>query len=73
MIRIAITAADAIAATLPLGSVGFEREPADDGERLVWLETRCAEKLNDCALREADGRRLAPLERSPWRSRRVGG
>jgi hypothetical protein len=40
MIRIAITAAafDAIAAPLPLGSVSFERHPADDGQRLVWLD-----------------------------------
>jgi hypothetical protein len=47
MIRIAITAEafDAITATLPLGSVGFEREPADDGERLVWLETHVVNKL----------------------------
>jgi len=31
MIRIAITAAafDAVAATLPFGSVGFEREPSE--------------------------------------------
>jgi hypothetical protein len=36
MIRIAIASAafDAIAATLPLGSVGFERERADSGMRL---------------------------------------
>jgi hypothetical protein len=35
--RIAITPAafDAIAATLPLGSVGYEREP--DDERLIWV------------------------------------
>ena len=40
MIRIAVTAAafEAISGTLPLGSVGFEREPDDNGERLIWLE-----------------------------------
>jgi hypothetical protein len=47
MIRIAITAEafDAIAATLPLGSVGFERHPADDGQRLVWLERSVVSRL----------------------------
>ena len=46
MIRIAITATafDAIAATLP-GSVGFERHPDDDGQRLVWLEPHVLAKL----------------------------
>ena len=39
MIRIAITeaAVDAIAATLPLGSVSFENRPNENGERLIWL------------------------------------
>ena len=39
MIRIAITPAafDAIAATLPLGSVGYEREPDEKGERRIWV------------------------------------
>ena len=40
MIRIAITPAafDAIAGTLPLGSVvGYEREPDEKGERLIWV------------------------------------
>jgi hypothetical protein len=47
MIRIAITAAafDAIAAPLPLGSVSFERHPADDGQRLVWLERSVVARL----------------------------
>lgn len=37
MIRITITAAafEAIAATMPLGSVGYEREPDAKGER--WI------------------------------------
>ena len=40
MIRISITAAafDAIAASLPVGSVGFEREPDAKGERWIWIE-----------------------------------
>jgi hypothetical protein len=47
MIRIAVTAEafDAIAATLLLGSAGFERHPADDGQRLVWLEPHVVNKL----------------------------
>jgi hypothetical protein len=47
VIRIAITQAafDAIAKTLPLGSVSFERHPADDGQRLVWLDARHVAKL----------------------------
>jgi hypothetical protein len=47
MIRIAITQAafDAVAATLPLGSLGFEREPNDMGERMIWLEQRVIDKL----------------------------
>ena len=47
MIRIAITPAafDALARTLPLGSVGFEREVNEKGERLIWLEDRGVNKL----------------------------
>jgi hypothetical protein len=47
LIRTAITAEayEAVAAMLA-GSVGFEREPDDNGERLIWLErtssTSCA-------------------------------
>jgi hypothetical protein len=39
MIRIAITQAafDAIAATLPLGSVRYECDPDEKGERLIWV------------------------------------
>ena len=39
MIRIAITQAafDAITATLPLGSVGYENATNERGERYVWL------------------------------------
>jgi hypothetical protein len=40
MIKIAITQAafEAIAATLPLGSVGYENAVNERGERYVWLE-----------------------------------
>lgn len=40
MIRIAITQAvfDAICATLPLGSIGYENATNENGERLIWLD-----------------------------------
>ncbi len=40
MIRITITAEayEAIVKTMPLGSVGFEREADANGERLIWIE-----------------------------------
>jgi hypothetical protein len=40
MIRIAINAEafEAIARTLPIGSVGYETEANEGGERYVWLE-----------------------------------
>ena len=42
MVRIAISAEAfaAISATLPLGSVSYENETNDRGERYVWLEPR---------------------------------
>jgi len=48
MIRIAVTAAafEAVAATLPLGSVGYEREPGEKGEILIWLERTAADRLS---------------------------
>ena len=47
MIRITITAAafEAIAAIMPLGSVGYEREPDAKGERWIWLEPRFVDRL----------------------------
>jgi hypothetical protein len=47
MIKIAITQAayDAISATLPLGSMGYESEPNQHGERLIWLEDAMADRL----------------------------
>jgi hypothetical protein len=40
MIRIAISAEafEAIAVTLPLGSVGFENKTDEHGQRLIWLD-----------------------------------
>jgi hypothetical protein len=66
MVRIAITqeAFDAIVATMSLGSVGFENEINDNGERLIWLEPAVVDRLrslrgfgesyNDIILRLAD-------------------
>jgi hypothetical protein len=47
MVRIAISEAafDAIAKTLPLGSVGFENKVNEKGERLIWLEPGVVERL----------------------------
>jgi hypothetical protein len=47
MIRIAITQAafDAIAATLPLGSVGYENKVNERGERLIWLDHAVVARL----------------------------
>ena len=67
MIRISITAAtfEAFAATLPLGSVGYERTHNDKGERQIWLEPRFVDRLaalrgpgesySDVILRLAEG------------------
>jgi hypothetical protein len=47
MIGIKITEAafEAINATMPLGSVGFEREADADDERTIWLEPNMLDKL----------------------------
>jgi hypothetical protein len=47
VIRIAITQAafDAIAATLALGSVGYENATNEKGERLIWLDRAVVDRL----------------------------
>ena len=47
MVRIAITQAafDAIAKTLPLGSVGYENATNEKGERLIRLEPSMVDRL----------------------------
>jgi hypothetical protein len=47
VIRIAISEAafDAIASTLPLGSVGYENATNERGERLVWLAPAVVNRL----------------------------
>jgi hypothetical protein len=37
-IAIAPTAFEAIAATLPWGSIGFDCEPTTKGEPVIWIE-----------------------------------
>jgi hypothetical protein len=48
MIRIAISHAafEALAATLPLETVGYESELTPNGERLIWLEEVWINKLD---------------------------
>jgi hypothetical protein len=47
MVRIAISieAFEAIARTLPVGSVAVEPEANERGERLIWLEATMAGRL----------------------------
>jgi hypothetical protein len=47
MVRLAITQAafDAVARTLPLGSLGYEAHRGTDGEVHIWIEDRWADKL----------------------------
>jgi hypothetical protein len=47
MVRIAITveAFEAIARTLPLGSVGYENRINERGERLIWLDRAVIDRL----------------------------
>jgi hypothetical protein len=47
VVRIAISQAafDAIAKTLPLGSIGYENAVNEKGERLIWLEPSMVDRL----------------------------
>jgi hypothetical protein len=47
MVRIAISQAafEAIAATLALGSVGYENESNERGEKLIWLDHAVVARL----------------------------
>ena len=47
MIRISVTSAafEAIVATLPLGSVGFEPKVDPKGQRLIWVEAAVVDRL----------------------------
>lgn len=47
MVRIAISveAFEAIAPTLPLGSVGYENKTNERGEKLIWLDHAVVNRL----------------------------
>ncbi len=47
VVRIAISQAafEAIARTLPFGSVSFENKIHEHGDRLIWLERRWVDRL----------------------------
>jgi hypothetical protein len=45
LIAITQAAFEAIAATLPLGSVGYEAEVGADGERLIWPAPNVVDRL----------------------------
>ena len=47
MIRIAISveAFEAIARTLPLGSVGYENSTNEQGQKLIWLDRAVIDRL----------------------------
>jgi hypothetical protein len=51
MVRIAISSAafEAIPSTLPLGSVGYEAQPDEKGQRLIWVEAAVLERLTAIA------------------------
>jgi hypothetical protein len=53
MVRIAISQAafDAIAQTLPFGSMSFENKTDEHGQRLIWLDRSLVDRLR--ALRGA--------------------
>ena len=67
MVRISITPAafDAICATLPLGGVGYEAEPNEQGERLIWLEDAMADRLGATRGPGESYSRLRPFRRNP--------
>jgi hypothetical protein len=67
MVRIAISQAafDAIAKTLPLGSVGYENATNEKGERLIWLERAWS---TGCALCAVPARATATSSRG-WLGR----
>jgi hypothetical protein len=53
VVRIAISQAafEAIARTLPLGSVGYENKVNEKGERLIWLDPSVVDRCAICAAR----------------------
>jgi hypothetical protein len=62
VVRIAITQAafDAIAKTLPFGSVGYENKVNAKGERLIWLDPGVVDRLRSPARAGRDLQRCYP-------------
>jgi hypothetical protein len=60
VVRIAISQAafEAIARTLPFGSVSFENQIDENGNRLIWLEPRVVDRLRSL---RAEGRPLRAI------------
>ena len=48
-LAISVEAFEAIGRTLTLGSVGYEAEANERGERLIWLEDAMVDRLGACA------------------------
>ena len=78
MVRIAITQAafEAIAKTLPLGSVSYENKVNEKGERLIWLDRGVVNRLTAmrgparASARSSSGwRRARRASRHPVRAR----
>ena len=67
MIRISISQAafEAIARTLPLGTVSFENKITENGDRLIWLEPRVVDRLRAFAV----GARTTVRSSCGWRRR----
>jgi hypothetical protein len=43
--KVAVATDDAIAATMPIGSVGYENKLNEKGERLIWLDPGVVDRL----------------------------
>jgi hypothetical protein len=68
MVRIAISQAaiDAVAKTLPLGSVGYENKLNEKGERLIWLDPGVVDRLRSL---RGPGERATATSFCGWRRR----
>jgi hypothetical protein len=62
-ISISVEAFEAIARTLPLGSVAYQAEPKERGGRYIWL-ARCADRASRLATLSyvSRGRRRLPRD-----------
>jgi hypothetical protein len=65
-ITISVEAFEAIAQTLPLGSVGYENKTTERGRRLIWLDRAMVDRL--CAMFGRGRATATPF--CGWRRRR---